>query len=383
MTTVKCVIGANFGDEGKGLMTDFFAEQARACQESCLVVLSNGGAQRGHTVRDELGRSHVFRHFGSGTLAGAHTYLPKEYIVNPIVFRQEFENLKDEWGVVPVVSIHGDNLCTTPYDSMLNMMIEDNRGNDRHGSCGAGIWETLVRDGLRIGDLKKLSLESLHNYLVYIRDNYVFERLENLGMEVPENWKGLLESDMILDRYISDLAFIIENCKWVNSEQELFAGYDTVVFENGQGLLLDQDIEGYGEHTTPSSTGVKIPAWYINKYCKNADIEICYVTRSYMTRHGAGRFDTECKKEDLNGYMLDLTNVPNTYQGELRYGYLDMDEMLERCRKDFERLKDLLGDARLSVAVTHLDDYNKNISLDAKEIKYKSIGPCWIDVEKI
>ena len=59
---IKIVIGANFGDEGKGLITDFFSY----CLPT-LVVMSNGGAQRGHTVDTADGKHHVFKHFGSGT----------------------------------------------------------------------------------------------------------------------------------------------------------------------------------------------------------------------------------------------------------------------------------------------------------------------------
>ena len=47
---LKAIIGANYGDEGKGKMTDYFAAEAAKNRKSCIVVLSNGGAQRGHTV---------------------------------------------------------------------------------------------------------------------------------------------------------------------------------------------------------------------------------------------------------------------------------------------------------------------------------------------
>ena len=63
MTNIKVVIGANFGDEGKGLMTDYFSHQALSNKEDCVVVLANGGAQRGHTVTDSNGAQHVFHHF--------------------------------------------------------------------------------------------------------------------------------------------------------------------------------------------------------------------------------------------------------------------------------------------------------------------------------
>ena len=69
MKNVKIVIGASFGDEGKGLMTDYFASEAAKRRENCLVICSNGGAQRGHTVTTPDGRRHVFHHFGSGVYA--------------------------------------------------------------------------------------------------------------------------------------------------------------------------------------------------------------------------------------------------------------------------------------------------------------------------
>ena len=71
MTKVKIVIGGNFGDEGKGLLSAYFAEEMMQKEGKCLVVLSNGGAQRGHTVDLPDGRRHVFHHFGAGALCGA------------------------------------------------------------------------------------------------------------------------------------------------------------------------------------------------------------------------------------------------------------------------------------------------------------------------
>lgn len=64
-------------------MTDYFASK----EDNTIVVLHNGGAQRGHTVITPEGYRHVFRHFGSGAYVGAATYIAKEFIVNPILFR--------------------------------------------------------------------------------------------------------------------------------------------------------------------------------------------------------------------------------------------------------------------------------------------------------
>ena len=65
---VSIIIGANYGDEGKGRMSDYLANKAIQAGQSTITILSNGGAQRGHTVVLDNGFTHIFHHFGSGTL---------------------------------------------------------------------------------------------------------------------------------------------------------------------------------------------------------------------------------------------------------------------------------------------------------------------------
>lgn len=170
---IKVVIGANFGDEGKGLMTDYFCHQSTLRGEKTLVVLHNGGAQRGHTVVTPDGNRHVFHHFGSGTLVGADTYLSGDFILNPIVFRQEWEELK-EMGITPRAYANENCLITTPFDMILNQIKEKWRGGERHGSCGIGIYETKIRTlyNFEAGIWKQLNKDELIEYLKKIRDEY-------------------------------------------------------------------------------------------------------------------------------------------------------------------------------------------------------------------
>src|SRR5206468_2979559 len=88
--TAKVVIGANYGDEGKGLMTDYHAAHAGG---DGIVVRFNGGAQAGHTVTTPGGMRHVFSHLGSGTLAGAATFLSRHFVCHPPMFFKELEKL--------------------------------------------------------------------------------------------------------------------------------------------------------------------------------------------------------------------------------------------------------------------------------------------------
>lgn len=82
---VDVVIGANYGDEGKGLVTEFLSSSS----ENSIVVLANGGSQRGHTVNDPVYGKHVFHHFGSGTLRGKPTYFAESFLLNPMQFVKE------------------------------------------------------------------------------------------------------------------------------------------------------------------------------------------------------------------------------------------------------------------------------------------------------
>lgn len=352
---IKVVIGANFGDEGKGLMTDYFCHQSTLRGEKTLVVLHNGGAQRGHTVVTPDGNRHVFHHFGSGTLVGADTYLSEEFVLNPMIFRQEWEEL-ESMKAIPKVYVNHTCRVTTPFDMILNQIIEESRDNARHGSCGMGIHETIIRDvcNYPIEMWFDSSDEAKRYYLKEIR-NYLSERLLDFGInKIPDNWKEIVNSDLLIENFISELNFMGRN---ISIRCDRFIEYyDCVTFENGQGLLLDQNNTAYYPHLTPSNTGIKNSLEIIAEMSCKPDIEVCYVTRTYLTRHGAGRLDGECDKQEINPDMQDLTNVPNPHQGTLRYAKLIEKSLEERILKDFEPARKY--GAKLSLAITHENEYD-------------------------
>ena len=352
---IKVVIGANFGDEGKGLMTDYFCHQSTLRGEKTLVVLHNGGAQRGHTVVTPDGNRHVFHHFGSGTLVGADTYLSEEFVLNPMIFRQEWEELESMKAITKVYVNHTCRV-TTPFDMILNQIIEESRDNARHGSCGMGIHETMIRDvcNYPIEMWFDSSDEAKKYYLKEIR-NYLSERLLDFGInKIPDNWKEIVNSDLLIENFISELNFMGRN---ISIRFDRFIEYyDCVAFENGQGLLLDQNNTAYYPHLTPSNTGIKNSLEIIAEMSCKPDIEVCYVTRTYLTRHGAGRLDGECDKQEINPDMQDLTNVPNPHQGTLRYAKLIEKSLEERILKDFEPARKY--GAKLSLAITHENEYD-------------------------
>ena len=81
---IKIIIGSNYGDEGKGLATDYFCNPS----EKWLGVLTNGTSQRAHTVDTIDGKHHVFSHFSSGTFQGADTYISINFAINLVGFEK-------------------------------------------------------------------------------------------------------------------------------------------------------------------------------------------------------------------------------------------------------------------------------------------------------
>ena len=370
MSNVKVVIGSNFGDEGKGLMTDYFCAEASNRNESCFVALCNGGAQRGHTVVTPDGIRHVFHHFSSGTFAGADTYFGEEYILNPLAFRKEYEELK-ALGYSPRVYSHWNCRWSTPYDMITNQILEDSRGKNRYGSCGMGIWETVLRYRNTINP----SFQQFYNMtkdeqvalLKRIRDEYTSKRLLKASPEVLQQWKDILESDNLIYNFIDDVQFLHSHV--IFDYSRVLQRYDNVVFENGQGLLLDQRHVQYYDNTTPSNTGIANPHIIIEKYLPNADVEVCYVTRTYMTKHGAGDFECECDKSEINAHIEDKTNITNPYQGTIRYGRLDVDELVERIKEDIGTIN-----YNVSLAVTHINEFKNKELLNLTELNVKYLS---------
>ena len=364
MRDIKIVIGANWGDEGKGLMTDYFCHQAKQRNESCIVVLHNGGAQRGHTVTTPTDIKHVFHHFGSGTFCGADTYCSKDFILNPMIFSKEFEELK-ELGYKPLVYIHPLCRISTPFDMILNQIVEEDRSDNRHGSCGIGIYETILRSkedkySISFGELFFLTDEQIRKRLHLIRDEWMKARFKMEDIKfVSEEWTNIINSSSFIDHYLVDLKFMRDFS--VKANYTILSRYKNIVFEGGQGLLLDQNNTEYFPHLTPSNTGCKNPLEIISKSFnkkENIKIEVCYVTRTYLTRHGAGRLDNECKREDINKDMFDHTNLPNLHQGTLRYGHLVTSDLLSRISEDFKIFSNQYPfNLTCSLAITHLNEY--------------------------
>lgn len=325
------VIGGMFGDEGKGLITDALASQMISHHGSCVVARFNGGAQAGHTVQTPVGTRHVFHHLGSGSLAGASTFLGRHFVSNPMLFLRERELLVRH-GANTRVFVDPRGVVSTPYDVMVNQAIERSRGSSRHGSCGIGFGETIERSldtDFRItvqelGDSRKLEAT-----LQRIRRQYLPARLLQLGLD-PECMDPWRMHDGILDRFLDDAEAFFGLIEIKDPAQVLVGG---VVLEGAQGLGLDEEL-GWFPHVTRSKTGLP---WLL-EMCEEARIwavDVQYGTRAYTTRHGAGPMPHE--NDFIPPMFEDHTNQPNDFQGALRFSHLDVDGLVSLIKADLGR----------------------------------------------
>ncbi len=353
MAEFYAVIGKNFGDEGKGMATDYLCLFAG----KNLCVRANGGAQSGHTV-DALGKSFVFHELSSGSFRRADTYWAGSYHPDLYKLSEEIENFKNLTGFEPVIYASLNASITIIDDILINMALETNRGEKRHGSCGMGIYEAELRAkaGFRVplSEVFSQNEESLIRHLMHIREVYLPLRLkeENLSLKDLGEYGELLSDFNVLANFVAEIKKNLKYVRPVNSDSILFEKYDRVIFENGQGLLLDGENERFLPNVTASRTGLD----EISKILKstgNCLNEVLYVTRSYVTRHGAGFLPCECEKADIGENITDRTNEPNDWQGCLRYAFHESEEaFLGPVIEDLKKCKAL----KASLFITHLNE---------------------------
>jgi adenylosuccinate synthase len=349
------VIGLGFGDEGKGLTTDYLCRTT----EKPLVIRFNGGQQAGHTVVKEDGTRHVFSNFGAGTLSGIPTFWSRYCTFAPTNLLKEYEALKQ---VINSESgfpqIYVDNLCpiTTHYDVLFNRILETERGGARHGSCGMGFGATVERHTLSHARLYAQDLlfpSIIPLKLKAIRGYYQ----KKIKAEATFDFEAL-EHDKEDERFVKMTAQMqnMEGLKiHFTSENELFAKenpYKTYIFEGAQGILLDMDF-GFFPHVTRSHTTSKNAFEIIKRNNLTDDITLNFITRAYQTRHGAGPMTNENIPLSISGNESE-TNHFNDFQEHFKTTPLDIDllKYALQCDTHFS------NDTKKRLVLTCLDQVN-------------------------
>ena len=313
------VIGKNFGDEGKG----FTCSRLASSLKKALIIKHNGGGQAGHTVEDPEGKWRFIHHqIGAGAEYHVPTLFADTFMPDLFQLGKEVKEFTELFGFQPILYSEKNARITTIDDVLLNMGAEFARGKNRHGSCGMGIEECVQRNaagyGITVEELATWSKQDILDRLKKIRKEYTGRRAKILGIYSSNPYYEMLNNETVLENFVEEVKENVKLLTLVDADRKWLEKFQHLIFETGQGLLLDQDYEAYAPHLTSSKTGIHNPAVFLEKRGLSLE-EAIYVTRPYVTRHGNGPLPCEVDPSELPGVGEDLTNRPNEWQGTLRY----------------------------------------------------------------
>lgn len=318
---VKVVIGANYGDESKGLVSGCLAREAAEKGNKILTVFFNGTSQRAHSFEG------VTRHFmAAGEDYNSDTFYHHMFVVDPIMLWLSKST--------PII----DPRCRVifPCDVLYGQAREK---QVKHGSCGFGLFAAVKR-------YEKCE------YYFQVEDFFLPDKYFYSAVQKVDNFYNYKPNEIHnMRNFLNAIKWVKENCRIIEFEELIKKElYDTIIYEGGQGLLLSQENIGDFPHLTPSSTGAYNIHNNIEKL--NAKVDLFYVSRSYMTRHGAGPMDMEVSKENINPLIYDEVNQPNDWQGSLRFGRIDMQKLYKRIKGDAARYN---CNKTINMVYTHLN----------------------------
>lgn len=277
------VVGAQWGDEGKGKVVDIYTENADA------VVRYQGGNNAGHTLVVN-GEKIVLHLIPSGILHnGKRCVIGNGVVLDPEVFIHEITNLKvkGRFGDDSVLLLSESMHIIMPYHKRIDIAREAKSGEKKIGTTGRGIGpayeDKIGRRGIRLMDLvdRDIFAAKLKEFLVeknFLLQQYLGE--EPFGFdEIYNEYSGYAD---VLRKYVADTSLLLH--------RDIKAG-KKLLFEGAQGTLLDVDHGTYPFVTSSSTcaggaaTGSGISPRELH--------EIIGISKAYVTRVGGGPFPTE------------------------------------------------------------------------------------------
>ena len=376
------VIGKNFGDEGKG----FTCSRLASSLKNALIIKHNGGGQAGHTVEDPEGKWRFIHHqIGAGAEYHVPTLFADSFMPDLFQLGKEVKDFTELFGFQPILNSEKNAQITTIDDVLLNMGAELARGKNRHGSCGMGIEECVQRNaagyGITVEELATWTKQDLLDRLKQIQREYTERRAKILGIYSSNPYYEMLHNETVLDNFVVEVKENVKLLTLVDADRKWLEEFQHLIFETGQGLLLDQDYEAYAPHLTSSKTGIHNPAIFLEKRGLSLE-EAIYVTRPYVTRHGNGPLPCEVDPSELPGVGEDLTNRPNEWQGTLRYAkHESLEAFFAPVLRDRDSVNCLerMGETKrpdlpkLAILVTQLSETGNQLYFDEGNIPFETI----------
>ena len=306
------IVGAQWGDEGKGKIVDLLA------QDSDLVCRYQGGPNAGHTIVVD-GETYKIRAVPSGIITGKACAIGAGCVVDPEVLIGELDHLEGRGhATAGLVFLSGNAHLIMPWHVALDGARERKLGKLQIGTTRRGIGpayaDKATRIGIRVQDL--LDPKILHQKIELAIDekNVWLERVYEIEPfdleEVAQTYEGYAKR---LRSYVADTSLLVDRA---------LRNGDNVLFEGAQGTLLDLDHGTYPFVT--SSSPIAAGAAVSFGIGPNRIDEILGVSKAYVTRVGEGPFPSEIEGE-AQERVRELGGEFGTVTGrERRCGWLDL-----------------------------------------------------------
>jgi adenylosuccinate synthase len=303
------IVGAQWGDEGKGKVVDLLAQQAGA------VVRFQGGNNAGHTIVSN-GETWKFHLIPSGILyPGKLCIIGNGVVVDPGVLLTELDGLRGRGVDISGLKVSANAHVIMPYHIAMDLSGEAKLGRHEIGTTKRGIGpcyaDKAARLGIRVQDmldekiLKKKMTAALAPKQLMLRP---FERDPEWGpkLDLQQMADDLLTFGHRLEQHIADTASLI----WRALDDD-----QLVVFEGAQAALLDID---HGTYPFVTSSNPTAGAACTGSGVGPKDIdEVWGVAKAYCTRVGAGPFPTELH-DDIGDRLVDKGHEFGTTTGRRR-----------------------------------------------------------------
>ena len=277
-----CVVGLQWGDEGKGKIIDILAE------EYDLIVRYQGGSNAGHTIVVNDSKF-VFHLIPSGILhAGKQCVIGNGVVLDPAQFLKELNEL--ERHNIPTADrlfISDRAHLVFPYHKKLDLMSETEKGDNKIGTTGRGIGpcyaDKMSRRGIRVGELYHPAYLKTKLREVVGEKNRVLRDLHNAdALSWEEIYAEYIEYAEAIRPFVCDTVVLIN---------EAVKKSRRILFEGAQGTMLDVDFGTYPYITSSNSSacGVSSGTGVSPRHIHS----VFGVMKAYTTRVGSGPFPTE------------------------------------------------------------------------------------------
>ena len=304
------VVGSQWGDEGKGKVTDYLA------QEADVVVRSQGGNNAGHTITFG-GEKFALRSIPSGIFnPKIKNVMANGMVINPKQMLEELRGLEARGIKDYQLFVSNRAHIVLPYHEMLDGAYEAFKGDKKIGTTKRGIGpayeDKASRIGIRIADLVDPEL-----FKATLSQTLTIKNMELKMLGLPELdfdtvYNEYVEYGKQIKKFVTDTSLLLE--------EEIEKG-SKILFEGAQGVMLCIDHGTYPYVTSSSPTGASVPlnAGIAPRYINNV-LGIC---KAYTTRVGEGPFPTEIEG-DLAHYIRERGHEYGTVtKRPRRVGWLD------------------------------------------------------------